>query len=165
MRTETKTIKIYNFDELSKETQEKLIEKGIENLYNDYLEWYLYDDMYEKANELLEKYFKNNKPELKNIYYSLSFSQGDGAMFEFNLYYYNKYIRIKQHGHYCHSRSFIIDTYELTEKQEQQLYNKILSMFKELEDYGWNLVEYTPEKEDVIEYLKENEYYKDGSIY
>lgn len=165
MKTVTQTIKLYNFNELDEKIQEKLIEKTTEQFYEDFLDCNLQELMEEKAQELLKKYFKNNKPELENIYYSLAYCQGDGAMFEFNLYYYNKFIKIKNYGHYYHSKSFIIDTYELTEKQEQQLYNKILSMFEEFEDYGWKQVDYRPDQGEVIDYLKESEYLQDGSIY
>lgn len=165
MRTETKTIKIYNFNELSEDVKRKLIEKEIEEQHELYCEDWLLNDMEEKAKELLNKYFKNNNAELKNVYYSLSYSQGDGAMFEFDLYYYNKHIKIKHYGHYCHMRSFIIDTWELTEKQEEQLEEKVLKMFEEFEAYGWNLVDYRITEADAIEYLQENEYLEDGTIY
>lgn len=166
MRTETKTINIYNFDELSEDIRQKLIEKELEYQYEAYCEDLLFDDMEEKAKELLEKYFKNNSAELKNVYYSLSYCQGDGAMFEFDLYYYNKYVKIKHSGYYYHSHSFIIDTWELTEKQEKQLKEKVLKMFEEFEDYGWKLVDIRNFTEaEAIEILQKNEYLEDGSIY
>jgi glucan biosynthesis protein len=166
MRTETKTIKIYNFDELNEDIRKKLIEQELENQYEMYLECSLYNDMKEKASELLKKYFKNNNAELKDVYYSLSYCQGDGAMFEFDLYYYNKYVKIKHHGHYYHKYSFFIDTWELTEKQENQLKEKVLKMFEEFEEYGWKLVDIRNFTEaDAIEYLKSCEYLEDGSIY
>lgn len=100
MRTETKTIKIYNFDELSEEIKQKLIEKEIEYQHELYCEDFLESDMEYKANELLKKYFKNNNATLKKVYYALSYCQGDGAMFEFDLYYYNKHVSIKHYGYY-----------------------------------------------------------------
>lgn len=166
MRTETKIIKIYNFDELSEEIKQKLIEKEIYYQYETYCEDFLESDMRYKATELLKKYFKNNNAELKNVYYSLSWSQGDGAMFEFDLYYYNKYVKIKHYGHYYHKYSFIIaDTWELTEKQKKQLKEKVLKMFEEFENYGWDLVDYRITEADAIEILQENEYLEDGTIY
>jgi hypothetical protein len=165
MRTETKQIKIYNFDELSKETQEKLIEKEIQYMYESYLDNFLYYDMEEKAKQLLKEYFKNNNAKINNVYYSLSYSQCDGAMFEFELYYYNKLVKIKHYGHYCHKYSFIIDSYELTEKQEKQLKEKVLKMFEEFETFGWDCVNTTTTEQEAIEILQENEYLADGSIY
>lgn len=165
MRTETKTIKIYNFDELNEDVKKELIEKEIENQHEAYCNYSLKYDMKYYANELLKKYFKNNNAELKNIYYSLSYCQGDGAMFEFDLYYYNKYVKIKQYGHYYHKYSFIIDSWELTEKQEKQLKEKVLKMFEKFEDYGWDLVDYRITEAEAIEILQENEYLEDGTIY
>lgn len=165
MRTETQTIKIYNFDELSEDIRQKLIEKEIEYQHELYCEDCLESDMRYKANELLKKYFKNNNAELKDVYYSLSYCQGDGAMFEFDLYYYNKHVSIKHYGYYYHMYSFTVDTWELTEKQEKQLKEKVLKMFEEFEDYGWDLVDYRITEAEAIEILQENEYLEDGTIY
>jgi len=165
MRIETKQIKIYNFDELSEDVKRKLIEKEIDYQHEIYCEDWLEDDMKYKANELLKKYFKKNNATLKQVYYELSYCQGDGAMFEFDLYYYNKYVKIKHNGYYCHMRSFIIDTWELTEKQENQLKEKVLKMFEEFENYGWDLVNYRITEAEAIEILQENEYLEDGTIY
>ena len=165
MRTETKTIKIYNFDELSEDVKRELIEKEIEYQHEAYCEDCLKSDMEYKANELLKKYFKNNSAELKDVYYSLSYCQGDGAMFEFDLYYYNKHVSIKHYGHYYHMHSFTIDTWELTEKQEKQLKEKVLKMFEEFEQYGWDLVDYRITEAEAVEILQENEYLEDGTIY
>ena len=166
MRTETKTIKIYNFDELDEDVKRKLIEKEIEEQHELYCEDWLLNDLKEKAKELLKKYFRNNYTDLKYVYYDLSYCQGDGAMFEFNLYYYNKHVQIQQYGHYYNKYSFIIaDNYELTEKQEKQLKEKILKMFGEFEKYGWSLVDYRITEAEAVEMLQENEYLEDGSIY
>lgn len=166
MRTETKTIKIYNFDELSEEIKQKLIEEEIDEQHEFYCNSFLENDMKEKAKELLKKYFKNNNAELKDVHYSLSYCQGDGAMFEFDLYYYNKHVQIQQYGHYYHKYSFIVaDSYELTEKQEEQLKEKVLKMFEEFEKYGWSLVDYRITEAEAIEILQENEYLRDGTVY
>ena len=166
MRIETREIKIYNFDELSENVKNKLIEEEIKYQFEAYCEDCLYNDMQEKAHELLNKYFKNNQAELNDVYYSLSWCQGDGAMFEFELYYYNKHIQVQHYGHYYHRYSFIIaDSYELTEKQEKQLKEKILKMFTEFEDYGWSLVDSRITEAEAVEILQNNEYYADGSIY
>lgn len=166
MRTETKVIKIYNFDELSEDIKRKLIEKEIEYQHEAYCEDFLESDMKYKANELLKKYFKNNNATLKKVYYNLSYCQGDGAMFEFDLYYYNKHVQIQHYGHYYHKYSFIIaDNYELTEKQENQLKEKILKMFEDFEDYGWGLIDYRITEAEAIEILQENEYLEDGTIF
>lgn len=84
--------KVYKFNELSNEVQEKLIEKEKENVRNDYVEFCLHDDMNYESEVLLEKYFKGAN--IKNVYYDLSYCQGSGAMIEFDInieYLNNKY--------------------------------------------------------------------------
>lgn len=165
MEVITKKYDVYNFNELSKEIQKKLIEKEIQEQNEFYIDNFLFEDMQEEAKQLLQKYFKNNKTEFKAIYYDLSYCQGRGAMIEFNLYYYNKYVEIKHHGHYAHERSFTINTWELTEKQEDQLYNKIIAMNQELIKIGDDLIQYTITEDEAINSLSESKYLKDGTIF
>ena len=167
MRTETKIIKIYKFDELSKEIQKRLIEEAKEYQLEAYCENFLLEDMEEEAKRLLQKYF-GDKATFKKVYYDLSYCQGSGAMIEFDLIYYNKHVTIKQYGHYYHENSFtIIENYgeELTEKQYKQLKDKIYSINIEFAKAGYNLIDEPCTDEDIIELLKENEYTADGGIY
>ena len=133
----------------------------------------LQEDMGYEAERLLEKYF-GDKATLKNVYYSLNYCQGDGAMVEFDLTYYGKYVKIRHNGFYYHSRSFTIDdisTYGeyLTDKQEKQLYEKIVKMNEELEKYGWELVDIDNykkyNKDYAIERLQEDEYLENGEVF
>ena len=82
MRKITQTI--YNFDELEEETKKKLIEARKEEEAQFYCEWGLLEDMQEEAKRLLKKYFKGQAV-FEKVYYSLSYSQGDGAMIIFNV--------------------------------------------------------------------------------
>jgi len=160
-----KIYEVYNFDELDEEIQEQLIEEEKQVQYEAYTETCLFEDMEEQAKILLQKYFRN-KAEYKSINYSLTWSQGDGAMIEFDLYYYNKYVKIRHNDNfYCHARTFSIDTWELTDKQEEQLKNKIIQMNEEFEKIGWKLVSWDPEKELCIDYLKEHKYLKNGEVF
>lgn len=168
MRTETKIIKIYKFDELSKEIQQELIEKEIEEQANIYCETFLLEDMQEEAKRLLQKYF-GDKATFKEVYYDLSYSQGSGAMIEFDLIYYNKHVTIKHDSNlYYHENTFkIIENYgeELTEKQYEQLKSKIYWVNKELAKAGYNFIEWRETEEEAREFLQENEYTEDGEIY
>lgn len=82
MRTIEKTI--YNFNELEKEIQEKLIKEEKECSFNSYMECCFHDDMVDKATELVNNYFGNSS-NFVDTYYSLSYCQGDGAMIEFDI--------------------------------------------------------------------------------
>ena len=94
MRKIEKIINVYNFDELSKSAREKALTDRMEIAKNDYCELYLKEDMQEKAKELLEKYF--NGAIFNNVYYSLSYCQGDGAMITFSIGIedFNKYYHV-----------------------------------------------------------------------
>lgn len=82
MRKIEKTI--YNFDELEKDIQEKLIEERKEREYQSYIDFDFRYDMKAKAQELVDDYFGSGADFIQT-YYSLSYSQGDGAMIEFDI--------------------------------------------------------------------------------
>jgi hypothetical protein len=82
MRKIEKTI--YNFDELDKEIQEKLIKEEKEYCFNAYIGNFFQDDMEHKAQELVDDYFGSDTDFIQT-YYSLSYCQGDGAMIEFDI--------------------------------------------------------------------------------
>lgn len=77
-------IEIYNFDELSKDIQEKLIEKRQDDDYNFYCDFELEEDMENIAKNLLNEYFKGAT--FKQVFYDLSCRQGSGSMIEFTIY-------------------------------------------------------------------------------
>lgn len=164
MKKIQKTYDIYNFDELDKEIQEKLIEEEKEAQTEFYYETFLQNDMEDEAKRLLHEYF-GDKAEFENVYYSLSWQQGDGAMIEFNTYYYGKYVEVRHSGYYYHARCFSINTYELTDKQEEQLKKKIIAMNEELEKIGWGLIDYEPDMESALDFLRDRQYLKDGSVF
>ena len=165
MRTITIKKDLYKFEELDEKVQEKLIKDEIEFQQDFFENEFLQEEMENVASELLEKYFRGAK--LIEVYYDLSYSQGSGAMIEFEMEYYGKNVKVRQFGHYYHERSFAIES-DLTEKVEQKLREKIASMNSELTKKGYEMVEYYYTEagiSDIKEILKENEYTKDGEIY
>lgn len=164
---ETKDI-IYKFNELDKEIQEKLIEEEIEYQKEAYCECCLQEDMEEKAKELLKKYFKG-KATFTDVYYSLGYSQGDGAMIAFTMDYYGKFVGV-EHSMWCnyyHERSFAITSHDgnyLTDTQEEKLKEKIVKMNEELTKYGYELIEQEYDRAEIIDGLSENEYFANGEI-
>ena len=156
MRKIEKTI--YTFDELDKDIQEKLIEERKEGEYQSYIEFSLEDDMRCKARELVEEYFgKDSK--FDGTYYSLTYSQGDGAMIEFTTYTsvinyildggltyeeiktiesYGDTIKVEHNGSYYHEKSFTID-YEsdysyFTDENVEELETKIEKLIEKFTD-------------------------------
>jgi hypothetical protein len=172
MKTITKNYNVYTFDELSQEAKDKA--RNNYNADNEYM--FLSDCMNERLHELLEE---NNikdindtsKPGTKptQVMYSLSNSQGDGAMFtgEFEWGKYTVYI--KHSGHYYHSNSKFIEIHETENlgfdigkdyepkvyKEFEELYQKICT---ELEKYGYNYIEYEDSEESFRELCESNEY-------
>lgn len=166
MKEITKTIKVYDFEELSEKIQKKLIEEEKENIFESYLEWELYEDLTELAKEILQQHF-GEKAIFNKIYYNLSYCQGDGAMIEFELEYYGKLQTIKQCGRYTHSRSFSINGDFLGEKREKQLKEKIVEMNEDFTEKAYSYVEIDNiiDNENAIENLKQYQYTENGNIF
>lgn len=167
MQTITKTFNIYDFDELSKEIQEKLIRKEAEGIREIEIEDFLQEEMEQFAITLLEEKFED-KAIFKNVYYSLPYSQGDGAMIEFELTYCGKNVEVihDPYCHYYHANSFQVveKDKELTELQYNTLKEKIYNINKELEKFGYQFIE-GDRTEQAIEQLKDCMFYEDGKIY
>lgn len=168
MKEVTKTYEVYNFNELDKEVREKLIEQKTQECQDDYCEYFLPDDMAYYAEELLKKYF-GEKAKLIDIHYDLSYCQGSGAMIEFELEYYGKRIKVKHdRGRYINAYTFILDyaDYEyLSEKREEQLKDKIVTMNRELEKYGYELIDYENFKNPAEEMLEEEMFLENGEVF
>jgi hypothetical protein len=162
-----KTIKIeaYTIDELSKEAKEKALDWFRE--MNDDLP-YLEEGMEEKLGELLEK---NQISGMGQVLYSLSNCQGDGAMFEGDFEWNHYNVNIKQSGHYYHSNSKVItitdeEGNEVTENEPNEAFESIYqSICKELEKYGYQIIEDENSEESVMESIRANDYLftKDGN--
>lgn len=163
MQEITKVFKVYHLEELEEKVREKLIENEMEIIQQDYLDLFLYEDMEQKARELLREYF-GDKAEINKIQYSLRYCQGDGAMIEFNLLYYNKELQIKNYGHYCHSMSFSIYG-DIDGTRYEKLYNKIVDMNEELTKYGYELIENCSGREDAINALNDHLFLKNGTFF
>jgi hypothetical protein len=166
MQTITKTFNVYNFDELNEEIKEKIIKQEEENIRIADIDNFLLEEMESKAISLLEEYFGENAI-FNHVYYDLGYCQGDGAMIEFDLKYYNKNIEIRHNNFlYYHERSFIIDDTcnDLTHKQYEQLKNKIIRMNVELKEYGYKFIE-EDRTDQAIEQLKDCMFYENGEIY
>lgn len=164
----TKVYEVYDFEELAENIKNNLIEVEKQNQIEIYNEYSLYNDLQYEAGQLINKYFnKNNKIELDNLVYSFNYCQGDGGGFEFNGYYKNKFFRVKHcDNFYYYYKTFkIIDDWDFTDKEREQLEKKVYNMLKEFERIGWDLVNFVPDVECCIEYLKKHKYLKDGTIF
>lgn len=144
--------KIFNFNELSPEAKETAIEKYYEN--EEY--HFLGDDLLESCKEYLRE--KECTYYDIKVFYSLCNCQGDGLVFEGEVY--NKEgetMRLKHTGRYYHSKSVNMEFFN-TEGNEvdeiQSLKNIYFEICNKLEEEGYSIIEYRM-KEDEFNDLSE----------
>ena len=171
MRTFTTEHTVYKFDELTNEAQERALSDYRQN--NDYP--FLADEMEYHLEVLLDKYgltYDIGIDSNPKIQYSLSYCQGDGAMFT-GVVSWKSYTAIIGHsGHYYHYNSKTIDlTSTKTDKEaSEQKYNEFndiyVSLCQELEKYGYDCIEASDSEGNIIDNIIDCEYefYADGSV-
>jgi hypothetical protein len=167
MKTITKKYKIYTFDELDQKAKDKARQSFNEDMDYPFLTDDLREYIYE---ELKEKKLKVISEDI-TPYYSLSYCQGDGLMFEATLEDKkgNIYI-IKHSGHYYHERSTditgtdkkgnYIDTTDFEENTYIPICQKVAKM-------GYDEIEYNESEEAFAETCEANEYtfLEDGRMF
>ena len=151
-------IKVYTIKELNETAKEKALNLLREDNSYDFLS----EDLEERLRELL----KDNKIKVDylQIYYSLSYSQGDGVCFVGNFEYKDYLVFIKHIGRYNHKNSVEIDI--LDSESEEVMEDDICEEFKEifddicdqLEKIGYNYIEYVDSEENLIDMCEINEY-------
>ena len=153
----TKQINLYTYDELNEKAKEKALNDFREN--RDYP--FLNDEMTCKAKELLKEYNIDIVKDFK-VFYSLSYCQGDGAMFQGWFKFNDVDIFIKQRGLYYHSNSKELQFYNIEGKEidDENNFNTIYKeICKELEKYGYSCIESEQEKAYIENIFIEEEYY------
>jgi len=154
----TKTIKVYEFEELKPKIQEKVLNKFRND--NEYI--FLYDYLKDFLKDRLKEK-KIKEVGTTTLYYSLSYSQGDGCCFIGMFEYKNYIINIKHNYRYYHSKSVDI---EIFNQKQEEANEKIYKEFKELyedicyevEKTGYNYMEMEDSEENIKENIKANEY-------
>lgn len=155
----TKTINVYEYDELSEKAKEKVLNHFREN--NEFN--FLSDELTESLKELLiDNKITFDKNTLK-CYYSLSYCQGDGLCFIGDFTYKNINIKIKHNSHYYYAKSTDIIFYnsegkEVENKNTKHFINLYLVICKKLEDIGYKIIEEENSEEYIKELIKSNEY-------
>ena len=157
----TKTINLYQYTELSKESKETALAyfRGT----NDY--YFLSEDLNENLQELLKD---NGIKEIDKaqVLYSLSYCQGDGCMFE-GIFTWKSYtVTINHSGRYYHSNSKNIEI-EFSDKPDKDITKKVYDAFNviyenicnKLEQNGYAYIEYEDSEESILENMEANDYY------
>lgn len=165
MKTITKEYNLYTFDELDQEAKDKARNKF--NEHNDYP--FLAENLREEIENELET--QGYKIEDIKLYYSLSYCQGDGLMFEGKLTDKDGNIyTIKHRGHYYHERSTEItgedkDGNEIdTEYFENSVY---IPLCQRTAKGGYDEIEYQESEECFRETCEANDYtfLEDGTMF
>jgi len=154
------TINVYSFKELSKEAQKKVLDDYRAD--NDMP--FLSELMSETLTEQLKKH--GLKSENAKTYYSLSYCQGDGAMFEGDFEWKKYSVYIKHSGHYYHSNSKTIEIQENNnlgyDVDDNIVYDKFEKIYQsicaELEKAGYAYIEAENKDENIIEEIEANEW-------
>lgn len=158
-------IQVYEFDELSEAAKEKARDWWKER---DDMPM-LADYMSEELVQLLKKY-RIKYDELPRVFYSLSYSQGDGAMFEGRVQWKKYTAKIKHSGNYYHYNSKNIDLFRAdgeyaNNTDDYDAFNELyVKICRELERAGYAYIEGERENDTVDENIRANEYTftKDG---
>ena len=152
----TKTIQLYTIDELAPAVRDKVLAKF---RVDDECE-YLPDDLRYKAEELIKE--AGIKGDLGRIYYSLSWSQGDGVMFEGSFEWEGYSVVIRHSGRYYHeySKTFEwVGDVEPTEAKEREFDLIYVRICGELTRYGYDVIDTAQSDENLIDMIKANDYY------
>lgn len=116
-----------------------------DSLIYDFLKEYLYEILEEK----IEKEQEIKELEIKNIFYSLSYSQGDGVCFEGTFKYKGIFTKVSHSGRYYHHDNKNIDLFDydekLTEEEIEKYIDEIneiyITICRDLEYKGYNYIE------------------------
>lgn len=149
--------KVYTLDELTPEAKDKARQWYKEG--NDM------PNMPEYMAEVLEKLLKDAGITCDNarIYYSLSYSQGDGAMFEGIATWGEYTATIKQRGHYYHYNSkeieLVDDTGESAPEKDHDAFETLyVKVCKDLEKAGYAYLDDENSDENVDDNILANGY-------
>lgn len=150
--------KVYTFEELSDTAKEKAREWWRQGNDMDFLPDFIQDEL---AILLEENKLKCEKPK---IYYSLSYSQGDGAMFEGVATWQGYTATIKHSGHYYHYNSKNIELVNIetqvdAPEESLEAFNEIyIAICEKLARSGYSYIEAENSNENVDDNIIANKY-------
>ncbi|TAN37378.1 MAG: hypothetical protein EPN25_15415 [Nitrospirae bacterium] len=160
-------MRVYKFVELSKKSQDRVIARFRDS--ND--ESILESNMRERLDELLkENNIESIDDDRLEVYYSLSYAQGDGAMFTGRFKWGCYYVTVTHIGNYSHCNAKNIEMVSDAgyDEHDEVVFNDIyVSIAKQLEGFGYDEIEYQNSEDVIKETIDANgyEFYDDGSIY
>lgn len=158
----TVQLKLYSYQELSKEAQEKAHAKWNEYDNLPYLQEYLEEQLIDE----LAQHKSIEVEGMPKLYYSLTNSQGDGVMFEGDFIFRGLRVIVHHSGNYYHARSknytwenpITGDAAEPTTQTEMDFDNIYFHICSELEKQGYKYIKQEQSEETFIEICDANEY-------
>ena len=155
----------YTFAELSEAAKEKAISDAQQAAYEEDITWLLTEQLEE---DLAEDLGASN--ELK-LYYSLSYSQGDGVALDGRLDKSQaptltwparaEYAYIKHSGHYYHEHSFSVSFCDAegedVEPEVEVMTQQLRDVCRKLERNGYAILEHYASREVALEWLNEQD--------
>lgn len=150
---------VYTYNELSDDAKKEA--RDWYRAGNNY--YFLSESMNEYACELLKK--NKIKSDYFQVYYSLSYSQGDGAMVELTGQWKAWRVSVKQAGYYNHERSTSITLtsvktgeYAPDKTAEDFEENVYIPMCKKLAQFGYDFIESEDNDDNIAINIVLNEY-------
>ncbi len=155
----TFSINLFDYSELSEEAKKKA--RNTYKANNDY--YNLENDMIDFINQLLPEYEIEGDA---TPYWSLSYCQGDGAMFEGSFYWKGYSVNVKHSGRYYHSNCKEIDIVDSSKDDSpdapKEVYQEFEELYQEickkLEKHGYSCIEYEDSEEFIADQFDCNEY-------
>lgn len=169
----TKTINLYEYSELSPEAKKKALDNWNEHNDDPLMQSHMINLLKEKLDERGIKY-----DDSIDVRYSLSYCQGDGFMF-LGTFEWKKYTVYISHNNsrYYHSKTASIEIHEtdnlgfdIGDDYEPKVYDELETIYhaicKEMEQAGYNHIEWTMSEEYFLDACEANLYTfrEDGTI-
>lgn len=158
----TKTINVYEYNELSKEAKRR----ALNDWRNKYDNLFLQSELQGECNELIKNYGIECTSNFPICLYSLSYCQGDGLMFYGTFKWKQYVVDIKHSGHYYHSYSKFIELTDESKEDETDASDEDYKAFeaiyqeicKKLEQQGYDMIESENSEEYFIDMCEANEW-------
>ena len=140
-------VELYKYEELTEEVQKKLLKEEIDHVRDDYLSYFLQEELEVKARDELYKNFVLSIDDI-NLCYDFSYCQGLGVVTEFSFYYKDELFEVKlnpRNFRYTFTSNFVINYDENDSKvsndEIEEIRKKIINLNEKLYKYGQNLIE------------------------
>ena len=151
----TKTITLYDYNELSPKAKEKALSDWNQNNYDPMMQSHMINLLTEELDARGIKYDTDSI----DVYYSLSYCQGDGFMYIGKIEWKGETVTVTHNNaHYYHMYTANIDTGELKSEDVDSFKAMYQEVCKKMEKAGYAEIEYQQSEEYFMDACEANEY-------